>query len=549
VNQAEIRSLFLQAIDVAANQRSAFLASATPSPELRQAVMALLACDAGAETFVEQTIHASQSATPPWNGQQFGAYQLRELLGRGGMGAVFKAERTDGELQQVAAIKIAERFLVDPHSSERFRRERQILAGLTHPNIARLLDGGTREDGVPYLVMEYVEGERLDQYCDARHLSMAERLHVFLPLCDAVEFAHRNLVVHRDLKPSNVLVTGAGEPKLLDFGIAKALDSSEGAATQTLLLTPDFASPEQARGEALTTATDVYGLGAVLYHLLTGRAPHSTGGCASFQIAQAVAETEVVGPAVHRPELQGDLENILMKALHRDPARRYGSAAALAEDIDRFLEQRPVRATPDSWWYRARRFVARNRVTATAASLALAAILAGGTAATYQAHRAQKRFTQVRKLAGHFLFDFEESIRTVPGTLEARRMVAGTGREYLESLEDDARSDLGLKRELADSHFRLSEVERAANESDAALRDLERALALWRETGADCCGAPRERGRYIDTLILWAGFNRDARNLRAARTGADEALRRAPVAAGIAGGGPGPEGDVPRAVA
>jgi non-specific serine/threonine protein kinase/serine/threonine-protein kinase len=443
------------------------------------------------------------------------------------MGAVFKAERTDGELEQVVAIKIAERLWFDPHSSERFRRERQILAGLSHPNIARLLDGGTREDGVPYLVMEYVEGERLDLYCDSRRLTVAERLRVFLPLCHAVEFAHCNLVVHRDLKPSNVLVTGGGEPKLLDFGIAKALDSSEVAGTQTLVLTPDFASPEQARGEALTTATDVYGLGAVLYHLLTGHAPHATAGLTPFEIAQAIGEPEVTSPAVYRPELRGDLENILMKAIHRDPSRRYGSAAALAEDIERLLQCRPVRATPDSACYRARRFAVRNRVAVAAASLALAAVLAGGVTATYEARRAQKRFAQVRKLAGRFLFDFEESIRLVPGTLEARRMVAGTAREYLESLEADARSDLGLKRELADSHYRLSEVERAANESDAALHDLERALALWRETADDCCGAPRDRSRYIDALYWWAGFNRDTRNLRAARAGAVEVLSRA----------------------
>ena len=190
------------------------------------------------------------------------------------MGAVYMAERVDGELRQRVAIKIVERGWLDAEALGRFRQERQILSRLVHQNIVQLLDGGTREDGIPYLVMEHVEGLRLDQYCTQHQLGIPNRLRVFLRLCDAVEFAHRKLVVHRDLKPSNVLVTAEGSVKLLDFGIAKAFDADAGSRTQTVVLTPDFASPEQILGQEVTTATDVYGLGAVLYHLLTGQPPH-----------------------------------------------------------------------------------------------------------------------------------------------------------------------------------------------------------------------------------------------------------------------------------
>ena len=253
------------------------------------------------------------------------------------MGAVYKAERADGELSQTVAIKVIERGWLNPRSLDRFRQERQILAGLVHPNIARLIDGGTRADGVPYLVMEYVDGLPLDQFCEQKKLKIAERLRLLLPLCDAVDSAHQQLIVHRDLKPSNVLVDAAGEPKLLDFGIAKAIDHSSGAETQTITLTPDFASPEQARGEPATTATDIYGLGAVLYFLLTGRAPHTAGNLSAGELQRLISETPPPKPSTVDPALRGDIENIVLKALHPEPARRYRSAREMGEDIERYL--------------------------------------------------------------------------------------------------------------------------------------------------------------------------------------------------------------------
>jgi eukaryotic-like serine/threonine-protein kinase len=250
-----VRRLFLHALDLAPETRAAFIDNSSAPPDVRAAVFKLLRYDTGSETFLQQAVSQEHPLAP--NGERFGPYQLGPLLGRGGMGAVFRAERVDGELRQTVAIKIAERGWLDPRAFERFRVERQILASLVHPNIARLLDGGTRDDGLPYLVMEFVDGLRLDQYCDQHALTLAGRLRLFLPLCDAVDYAHRKLIVHRDLKPSNVLVTAEGAPKLLDFGVARVLDAGFDTRTQTVVLTPGFASPEQVRGEAVTTSSDV----------------------------------------------------------------------------------------------------------------------------------------------------------------------------------------------------------------------------------------------------------------------------------------------------
>ena len=524
MSTGEIRRLFLEVLEIEPRKRSAFLESSGASSEVRGAVLTLLRHDSGGDSFLQNAV-ARELLPPILEGQRFGAYQLRELLGRGGMGAVFKAERTDGELRQVVAIKIVDRGWLAPQALERFRQERQILAGLVHPNIAQLLDGGTREDGIPYLVMEYVDGLRLDEYCAQHHLGIAQRLRVFLPLCDAVEYAHRRLVVHRDLKPSNVVVTSEGAPKLLDFGVAKAIDPAGGGQTQTLVLTPDFASPEQVRGEEVTTATDVYGLGAVLYHLATGRPPHPVHGLSPRELERAICEIGPARPSLYQADLKGDLENILLKALHPEPAHRYPSARELAEDIERFLEHRPVLATPQRWWYRARRFVQRHALASVAACLAGAAIIAGVGVSIYEARRAQQRFDQVRELANRFIFDFESSIRDVPGTLPARQMVAATARQYLQSLALDNRGDAGLTRELAESHYRLSRVEINAAQSEAALRDNEKAVALLRSVKADCCGRPADRLLFIRALTDLARHRQVTHAIDDALTVSTEALR------------------------
>ncbi len=315
----------------------------------------------------------------PLIGRRVGAYRLEYEIGRGGMGAVYLGVRADNEFQKRVAIKLIKRGMDTDFILRRFRRERQILASLDHPHIARLLDGGTTEDGLPYFVMEYIEGQPLYRHCDARRLGIAERLHIFQQICDAVHFAHQNLIVHRDIKPSNILVTADGAPHLLDFGIAKLLSPELGAdtidATGTVarLMTPEYASPEQVRGERARPTSDVYSLGTVLYELLTGHRPLRLRSRAMYEIARVICEEEPelpseslmrtdhlasasavtleavyqarsASPEELRHALAGDLDRIVLKALRKDPRQRYQSAAELREDITRHLEGRPVSA-------------------------------------------------------------------------------------------------------------------------------------------------------------------------------------------------------------
>jgi len=523
VDSAVLRDLFRRAADLSATDRDHFLS--TLNEETRSALNALLESGREAEVFFERIL---DDARPPLSkaGQRFGPYEIRELIGQGGMGAVFRAERVDGEFRQVVALKIIERAWLNPRITDRFRQEREFLAGLEHANIARLVDGGTRADGIPYLAMEYVEGVPLDVYCKEHRLTIAARLRLFLPLCDAVDSAHQRLIVHRDLKPSNVLITSAGEPKLLDFGIAKALDEG-GDGTHTLVFTPDFASPEQARGEAATTATDVYGLGAVLYFMLVGRAPHTVTATSPAEINKQITETAVARPSSIVPELDGDLDNILFKSLHRDPRRRYRSAREFAEDVGRHLSHRPVLATPDSFSYRTRRFLQRHTIASLAAGLAIVATISGTAAALYQARRAEMRFAQVRTLSNRFVFDFEAAIRDLPGSLAARRMVASTAREYLASLAEDAKHDPSLNGELAEAYYRLSRVESSAGESAQATDHLRKTIDLLKYSKGDCCGTPAQRSRYISATADLARFEDDSGRMETAPVLAAEAVRAA----------------------
>ena len=314
-------------------------------------------------------------------GAMVGHYRVTALLGRGGMGTVYLAERADEHYQQTVAVKVMARSLFHGDVAGRFRAERQILARLNHPNIARLLDGGEMPDGTPYLVMEYVAGVRIDEYCTRLALTTRERLPLLQQVCAAVQYAHQNLVVHRDLKPSNILVTADGTPKLLDFGIAKLLNSLDAEATAPLtqlrdrLLTPEHASPEQFRGEPIGTVTDVYSLGALFYVLLSGLHPYEIYGRPIREIEKLVCESsprapsERATPKLLARELRGDLDNIVLKAMHRDPERRYPSAAALSQDLQNYLSGRPVLARPDDWRYRTRKFLRRNFVAVSSAAV------------------------------------------------------------------------------------------------------------------------------------------------------------------------------------
>jgi tetratricopeptide (TPR) repeat protein len=402
-----------------------------------------------------------------WSGRRIGPYRVERLLGRGGMGTVLLARRDDAHFQQHVALKVLRLESSSPETLARFRNERQILAALQHPNIATLLDGGQTPEGQPYLVMEHVDGEPLTAFCEERRLSAAERLRLFLQVCAAVQYAHQQLVVHRDLKPANILVTRAGVPKLLDFGIAKLLAAAElGAApleTQTgmYLMTPGYASPEQIRAEPVTTATDVYSLGVVLYELLTGRLPRQLERHSVAEMMRLVAETDPPPPSSHGlPALRGDLDTIVLRAMHRDPGRRYASVEQLAADVRRHLERRPVLARPDTVGYRLSRFASRNR-WGVAAGTAVALSMAAGTAVSvWQARVAGERFLQVRKLAGRFI-ELHDEVARLPGSTRIREQMVATALDYLANLESHRSDDPELLAEIGLAYDRVAKAQGA----------------------------------------------------------------------------------------
>ena len=415
-----IKTVLAEALDRPPEVRRAYLDDACDGDSaLRAEVESLLAADDAAGDFIDApafTAPAADADRDPNLDRSVGAYRLERLIGRGGMGSVYLARRIDLEFERQVAVKMIRRGMDSDLLVRRFRHERQILASLDHPHIARLFDGGTSDDGLPYFVMEFVEGLPIDRFADAHRLTTPDRLRLFLRVVDAVQHAHDHHVVHRDLKPGNVLVTADGHPKLLDFGIAKLLDAeADGAATFTSLsqaMTPDYASPEQVRGAAVSPATDVYALGVLLYELLTGHRPYRLATLTPDEVARVVCEqdpeppstivtrTESVtrsdgsttvtspasvsetrdgSPALLRQRLHGGLDEVVLKALRKDPAARYASAAALAEDLRRYLDDLPVAASRGARWYRVRRAAGRHRRVLAAAALVLATI--GGAAA------------------------------------------------------------------------------------------------------------------------------------------------------------------------
>jgi tetratricopeptide (TPR) repeat protein len=403
------------------------------------------------------------------------------MLGLGGMGAVYLAERADGSFDQVVAIKVIQSLNPTGLLLERFQQERQILARLNHPNIARLLDGGETPAGSPYFVMEYVSGEEIDRYCDNRALGLKSRLQLILEVSAAVQYAHENLVVHRDLKPGNILVSEDGSPKLLDFGIAKVLDAQSGLAgsVSTRVLTPEYASPEQVRGEPITTAADVYSLGAVLYRLLTGKVPHEVKDLSPLDAARKLSEQEV--PAA--PGVPTDVAAILKKALHNDPRHRYRSPDEFSNDIRNYLDGKPVKAVPDSVSYKTARFLRRHWIPASALASVVLALAVGAGVAIWHEQREERRFAQVRQLSNKFLFDFEGAIHNLSGATKARELVIKTAQEYLDSLAADAGRDPELIHELAAAYQKLGDVQGSpiegnTGDSKASLASYRRALEL-----------------------------------------------------------------------
>jgi serine/threonine protein kinase len=429
-------------------------------------------------------------------GRRVGPYRIERLLGRGGMGAVFLASRDDSEFKKNVALKLL-RFETDqPAVLARFRNERQILAALDHPNIAALYDGGSTDEGLPYIVMEYVVGEPLTTYCNSRTLSIAERLRLFRQVCDAVQYAHQKLIVHRDLKPGNIMVTREGVPKLLDFGIAKLLlapelqgDAAPRTQTGVFVMTPDYASPEQIRGETVSTATDIYSLGAVLYELLTGQRPHRLTKYDPVELLREICENDPKPPSAGgNAALKGDLDTIVLKAMHREPARRYRSVEQFSEDILRHLDSRPVLARPDTITYRFSRFAARNR-WGIAAGTALAISLVAGTAVSLsQAGIARERFQQVRKLAGRFI-ELHDDVARMPGSTKVREKMVATALDYLDNLARSAGNDSELLNELGRAYEKVASAQGAPGQpnlgrTDNALQSFRKAIGFERRAAA-----------------------------------------------------------------
>ena len=495
----QVRGLLHEAAAKDAAARSQFLRDrCAEDAELRKEVERLLAALDESGSFLEPREPASSEP----NRTRIGPYLILEQAGQGGMGTVYRAIREDDYHQQVA-LKLVKRDIETEFLLERFRHERQALALLGHPNIARLLDGGTTTDGRPYLVMEWVQGSPITDYCAARMLPLKDRLGFVLSVCRAVAHAHANLVVHRDLKPSNILITDEGVPKLLDFGIAKILSTrlEDQGATPTIpgvrALTPDYASPEQVRGEPITTATDIYSLGAVLYELLTSTRPHRFETRTPPEIERVVCTQEVPRPStaagpggVPARELRGDLDNIVLKAMEKSPARRYSHVEQLAEDIRCYLEGRPVSARSATLGYRAAKFARRNRTlvfTAAAVGLSLAIGLAAALWEARAAHReretAERRFELARRVAASLLYDIHDQIQDLAGSTSARELLLRKSLDYLDALSKESSSSPLLQRDLASAYRRVATLQGVSGvsnlgQADAARQSLHKALEL-----------------------------------------------------------------------
>ncbi|MEA2337410.1 MAG: eukaryotic-like serine/threonine-protein kinase [Thermoanaerobaculia bacterium] len=466
-----VRTLFHAAVDAPREERSALFTDCDPN--LRAEVERLLEQHDAAAGFLEQSVwDLVDSADAKWEHVLIGPYRVVRQLGHGGMGTVFLAAREDDEFEQRVAIKLVRRGAGGESILQRFRQERQILAALDHPNIARLLDGGSTTAGVPYLVMEYVEGTPIDDYCREHNLPIDERLRLFLQLCDAVQYAHRGLVIHRDIKPANVLVTADGIPKLLDFGIAK-LTSAQTDATITRLMTPDYASPEQLAGKLVTTATDVYSLGLLLFELLTGKRP--------FEGVQRTGETEPprASSVSGLRALRGDLDRILLVALDPDPDRRYASVDKLADDVRRHLDGHPVSARGASFSYRTAKFVRRNKLFVAAAAVAVIVAIVSFVAVLQQKRIAERRFEQVRSLAHAVVFDLHDAIAKLPGSTSARELLVRHALGYLDALASESARNTPLQLELAGAYERVGDVQGMPYRAN--LGDSKGALASYRK--------------------------------------------------------------------
>ena len=532
----EAREVYFGALERSEDDRAAFLASACGDDEaLRRDVESLLRA-AAASGRLEAGVLAEVASLQVEPGgaarrsrpARIGPYDILGDLGRGGMGTVYLGVHRGVGFERRAALKVIRLDLVSELLLERFHTERYILSTLEHPNIARLYDGGTTEDGLPWFAMEVVEGEHLLEFADRRSLPRDARIRLFLDIAAAVQFAHQNLVVHRDLKPGNILVTKDGVPKLLDFGLAKLLDlpPEERTATVHRLLTPEYASPEQIRGERITTASDVYSLGVVLYRLLTGSLPYRTMTGSPAEIERAVVEQI---PPSAAPLLGADLDTVLGKALAKEPERRYATVEQLAGDLRRFLDGRPVLARPDTFRYRAGKFLRRHRFGVAATGLVVLLAVAGFVQIARERARAERRFNDVRKLANTYLFEIHDAIADLAGSTPARQIVVKRALEYLESLERDAHGDASIRRELAAAYEKVGDVQGGGNfgnlgDTAGAKASYLKALAIREGLAKGVRADPRDRAALVDSRIRMSKILADTGDTKAAEAAAREAV-------------------------
>ena len=549
---SRIAELFAHAVELEPGKREDFLDSACGGDtELREYIQDLLQEDPAVEAIVERTIISTvrdafgddTSQSEQMKGQMIGPYRVDRLLGSGGMGMVYLAQRADEQFDQQVAIKLGRHRLVDPQTELRLRHERQFLADLDHPNIARLFDGGTTDDGVPYLVMEHIDGVRLDMYCDLHRLNIAERLRLFQTICAAVHYAHQNLIIHRDIKATNILVAKDGTPKLLDFGIAK-LSDAEGAATDGLtregavIMTPANGAPEQISGQNITTATDIYGLGLLLYDLLSGLRAYETEGLTPAEAASIISQETTVSPsrrlaqkkkaaqsqhdaaALHeleqiaadrstslerlRRRLRGDLDVIVLKALRKEPARRYRSANAFADDIGLHLKSMPIVARTDSWRYRAGKFVQRHFAAVTASVLVVAMLATFTVLLSVQNRTVVKERDTAREV-----IQFLEDIFMAHDPSRARG-VDVTAEEILAEGAERIRSNLGDRPEIQSSLMgTIGRVYYNLGEYQPSEEMLEQALRLrLRTDGESHPAVAAARNDLAEVLIRRAQYDR-----------------------------------------
>jgi serine/threonine protein kinase/tetratricopeptide (TPR) repeat protein len=511
---SEVKSVLSGVLDADPTQRPEILDRLCGADtDLRTTVESLLAMESKAEQLDTAVLPGSALwADPPEKPPaQIGPYTILNEIGRGGMGVVYLADRADGEYRKRVAIKLITSARRDSNSDQRFRRERQILAQLEHPGIARLLDGGATPSGQPYLVMEYVEGPPLLAWCEQRNLSVPSRLLLFLSVCDAVAYAHQNLIVHRDLKPGNILVTTVGDPKLLDFGLARVLDSDAETEITTAGPTPmtvAYASPEQIRGERQTVASDVYSLGVILYEVLTAHRPYLLTDASFAEIARITCEQEPIAPSQWNRRLAGDLENILLKALSKDPSLRYPTVNDFAADLRRHIDGLPIHARPATFSYRAVKFLRRHRIAVPAVALAALLILSFAALSWFEARRAQRRFNDVEKLAHSVMFEFHDAIADLPGATAARELLVRRALEYLEDLSHEAAGDPRLAREIALGYSRIGDVQ--GNLGKANLGKVSATLESYRKAEQILAGlvarSPSDDSLRLDYARILGGL-------------------------------------------